>query len=59
MKAKFELFKGKNLQWYFRLKSSNGQIVAQSEGYTRRGNALKGIAAVRKYAGKAKLQELD
>ena len=42
----FELFKGKDGQWYFRLKSANHEIVLASEGYTRKWNAKKGIASV-------------
>jgi uncharacterized protein YegP (UPF0339 family) len=30
-----------NGQWYFSVRSANGKIVAQSEGYTRRENAMK------------------
>jgi len=31
----------KNNQWYFTIKSSNGKIVVQSEGYKRRASAVK------------------
>ena len=54
--AKFVLFEGEDGQWYFHLKASNNQVIAQSEGYTRKSNALKGIAAVKKYAAKAKIE---
>jgi len=39
---KIEVFRGKDGQWYFRVKAGNGQIVAQSEGYTRKYDAKKG-----------------
>ncbi len=42
----FELFKAKSL-WYFRLKSRNGKIVAQSEGYKQRFAALKTIDKIK------------
>ena len=54
--AKFFLFEGEDGQWYFHLKAGNGQIIAQSEGYTRKSNALNGIASVKKNAGKAKIE---
>jgi len=41
-----EIFRGKNLGWYFRLRSSNGKIVAQSEGYYSKRNCENGIAAL-------------
>jgi uncharacterized protein YegP (UPF0339 family) len=31
--GKIEIFKGTNEQFYFRVVASNGEIVAQSEGY--------------------------
>ena len=58
MPGKIEIFKGTNDQYYFRLKAPNGQIIAVSEGYTRKRNALIGIASVKKYAKKAKVIEL-
>jgi hypothetical protein len=42
----FELFEGNDGQWYFRLKSSNHQIVLRSEGYTQKAGAANGIASV-------------
>lgn len=58
MKAKFELFKGRGKKWFFRLKATNGKIIAQSEGYNKRGSALNGIQSVRKNAAKAELVEV-
>jgi len=60
-KAKFFLFEGDDEgdddgQWYFHLKSSNGKIICQSEGYTRKENALNGIRAVKKCAASAKIE---
>lgn len=59
MKAKFELFRGADEQWYFNLKANNGKVICQSEGYRRRASALKGIAAIKKVAVKAKIVETD
>lgn len=47
MKPHFVLFRSKkNGQWYFRLVAGNGKPIAQSEGYKRRANAVKGAYAV-------------
>ncbi|MEN8238060.1 MAG: DUF1508 domain-containing protein [Actinomycetota bacterium] len=39
MAGKGELYQQKNGKWAFRVKASNGQIVAQSQGYTKRASA--------------------
>ena len=56
-KGKFEIYKSfnydTNKQWYFRLKSANGKIIAVSEGYSSKQSAIKGAIAVRKTAGEA------
>lgn len=47
---KFEVYNDKQGQFRFRLKSSNGQIVAVSEDYNTHVNCMKGIASVQKNA---------
>ena len=61
MIAKFEVFKGGAVdrQWYWRLLANNGQIIAQSEGYSRRRNALKGIESVKTNAKRAKIVDVE
>lgn len=49
-KGKYEIFKDKKGEYRFRLKSSNGQIIATSEGYTRLSGCRKGIEAVKRLA---------
>ena len=44
---KFQIFKGANDEFYFRLKASNGQIILASEGYTAKANAHNGIDSVK------------
>lgn len=44
---RFEIFQGRNAQWYWRLKAKNNQIVAQSEGYTRKHGAFRAACSVR------------
>jgi len=56
--AKFEIFKGKNGNFYFRLKSGNNEIIAQSEGYVSKQGAQNGIAAVKRDAPTARIDDL-
>lgn len=57
--GKFELFKSeKNSQYYFRLKASNGEVIASSEGYTSKASALNGIESIRHHAAQARLVDL-
>lgn len=47
--GKFEIFKSdKNNEYYFRLKSANGENVLSSEGYTTKAACQNGIASVQK-----------
>ena len=55
MSTRFELFKGIDNQWYFSLVATNGKVIAQSEGYTQKKGALRGIKAVKSCALKAKV----
>jgi len=45
---KFELYKSKNGEFYFRLKAKNGQNILGSEGYKTKSSAENGIASVQK-----------
>ena len=47
---KFEVYQDKAGEYRFRLKASNGQIVAVSEGYVTMANCLNGVESVRKNA---------
>ncbi len=53
MAGKYELFKDKKGEFRFRLKSGNGEIVLQSEGYGAEQAALEGIESVKKNSGRA------
>lgn len=46
MAGKFEIYKDKAGEFRFRLKSSNGQTVLASEGYSSKAGAKKGISSV-------------
>ena len=42
-----EYFRGRGGQWYWRVKSINGQVVAVGgEGYTRKADARRGFERV-------------
>ncbi len=47
---KFEIFIGKDQQYYFRLIARNGEIILASEGYTALHNCQKGILSVKENA---------
>ncbi len=47
---KFELFLGKDDEYYFRLTAKNGQTILTSEGYKAKGGALNGIESVKENA---------
>jgi len=48
MSGKFELKKSANGQFYFNLKSSNGQIILSSEMYKAKASAMNGIDSIRR-----------
>jgi len=43
----FRVFEGANGQYYFNLNADNHKIILQSEGYTTKANAEKGVESVR------------
>ena len=53
MAGKFELFKDKAGKFRFRLKASNGQIIAVGEAYETKAAAKNGIESVKKNAADA------
>ncbi|MBK9474929.1 MAG: DUF1508 domain-containing protein [Tetrasphaera sp.] len=57
MAGKFELYQDKAGKYRFRLKASNGQVVAVGEAYESKASALKGIESVRKNAADATVVE--
>ena len=54
---KFEMYTDKAGEFRFRLKATNGQIIATSEGYTTKPNCENGIASVKKNAVEAEIVE--
>ncbi len=47
---KFTLFNGNDRQFYFNLKSGNGENILQSEAYRSKSGSQNGIASIRKNA---------
>lgn len=54
---KFEIYKDKAEEFRFRLKATNGQIIAVSEGYTTLANCENGIESVKKNVVDAEIVE--
>ena len=54
---KFEIYQDKAEEYRFRLKATNGQIIAVSEGYTTLANCQNGIESVKKNAVDAEIVE--
>ena len=54
---KFEVYTDKAGEFRFRLKATNGQIIAVSEGYTTIANCLNGVESVKKNAADAPIVE--
>ena len=54
---KFEVYQDKKGEYRFRLKSSNGQIIAVGEGYKAKAGCLNGIESIKKNAPEAEVKE--
>ena len=56
---KFEIYLDKAGEYRFRLKATNGEIIAVSEGYKAMAGCQKGIASVKKNAPDAEIVEAE
>ena len=54
---KFEVYEDKAGEFRFRLKATNGQVIAVSEGYTTLANCQNGVESVKKNAPDAEIVE--
>ncbi len=54
---KFEVYADKKGEFRFRLKATNGEIIATSEGYKAKASCMNGIASVQKNAPDAEVVE--
>lgn len=52
---KFEVYTDKAGEFRFRLKATNGQVIAVSEGYTTHANCLNGVESVKNNAPDAEV----
>jgi uncharacterized protein YegP (UPF0339 family) len=58
MAGKFEIYEDKAGKFRFRLKASNGQVVAVGEDYETKSAAIKGAEAVQRAAEGADVVEV-
>ncbi len=56
---KFEMYEDKAGEYRFRLKATNGQVIATSEGYKAKASCENGIESVKKNAPEAEIKEQD
>ena len=56
---KFEVYKDNNGEYRFRLKATNGQIIATGEGYAAKASCLNGVESVRRNAPDAPVVEAE
>ena len=56
---KFEVYVDKAGEFRFRLKATNGQVIAVSEGYTSKAGALNGIDSVKRNAPEAEIVKAE
>lgn len=55
---KFEVYTDKSGEYRFRLKATNGQIIAVSEGYKAKDSCLNGVESVKKNAPDAEIEKI-
>lgn len=54
---KFEVYQDKAGEYRFRLKATNGEIIATGEGYKAKSGCMNGIESIRKNAPDAEIVE--
>ena len=54
----FEIFQDEQEEYHFVLKASNGEVIAESQGYKTKSACLKGIESVQRNASSAKISEV-
>ena len=54
---KFEMYTDKAGEFRFRLKATNGQVIAVSEGYKAKASCLNGVESVKKNAADGKIEK--
>ncbi len=56
--GKFEVYTDKAGKYRFRLKASNGEIIAMGQGYSSKASCMSGIESVKKTAASANVEEI-
>jgi uncharacterized protein YegP (UPF0339 family) len=56
--GKFEVYADKSGDYRFRLKASNGEIIAVGQGYSSKAACMNGIESVKKNAPNAVIEEV-
>ena len=59
MAGKVEVYQDRSGKYRFRLKASNGQVVATGEAYETKAAAKKGCESVQRAADGAKVEEVE
>lgn len=59
MAGTFELWVDKGGDYRFNLKAGNGQVIATSQGYASKANALNGIESIKTNAPDAAIVEIE
>lgn len=59
MAGKFEVYQDKGGKYRFRLKASNGQVVATGEAYESKAAAKNGCQSVQRAAADAAIVEVE
>jgi uncharacterized protein YegP (UPF0339 family) len=53
-----EIFQSNGGQWYFHIKGDNGEIIAQSEAYTREADAEEGLKTLQRVLAESEEKEV-
>lgn len=56
---KFEVYRDQAGEFRFRLKATNGQIIAVGEGYKTKASCLNGIESIKKNAPEAPVEDAE
>ena len=56
---KYEVYRDAAGEWRWRLKASNGQIIASGQGYATERSCRDGIESVKKHAAAAEVVEAE
>ena len=59
MAGKFEIYTDNAGKYRFRLKASNGQVIASGQGYSSKESCLNGIESVKTNAPDASVVEVE